>query len=103
MIVVRDGTLYAPPDGPEILPGTTRALVFELAARIGVPVRIEPVPEAALRSADEVLIAFATRGVLPVTRLDSTPVGTGRPGPVWKRLYAALEAYVEEVAALPPL
>jgi D-alanine transaminase len=64
---------------------------------------VEPVPEAALRSADEVLLAFATRGVLPVTTLDGAPVGTGRPGPVWQRLHAAFEAYVAEVAALPAL
>ena len=101
VIVVRDGVLHAPPEGPEILPGTTRALVFELAARLGIRVRVEPVPEAALRGADEVLITFATRGVLPVTRLDAAPVGDGRPGPVWTRLFAAYEAYVREVAAQP--
>ncbi|MCZ8131878.1 MAG: aminotransferase class IV [Steroidobacteraceae bacterium] len=101
VLVVRDGVLHAPPEGPEILPGTTRALVFELARRTGVRVRVEPVPEAVLRGADELLISFATRGVLPVTRLDGAAVGTGRPGPVWTRLYEALEAYKVEVASQP--
>lgn len=103
VIVVKDGALHAPPDGPEILPGTTRALVYELAARTGIPAHVAPVPEAALRSADEVLIAFATRGVLPVTTLDGRPVGTGRPGPVWRTLFAAFDAYVAEVAGTPLL
>jgi D-alanine transaminase len=101
VIVVKDGVLHAPPDGPEILPGTTRALVFELAERLGIPVRIAPVPEAALRGADEVLIAFATRGVLPVTTIDGAAVGAGMPGPVWRRLFDAFHAYVAEVAARP--
>jgi D-alanine transaminase len=100
-IVVQGGALHAPPEGPEILPGTTRALVFELAARLGIPVRIAPVSEAALRSADEILIAFATRGVLPITTLDGAPVGTGRPGPTWTRLHDAFHAYVAEVATHP--
>jgi D-alanine transaminase len=103
VIVVRDGTLHAPPEGPEILPGTTRALVFELAARLGVPVRVAPVPERALRSADEILIAFATRGVLPITTLDGAPVGTGRPGPVWTGLHDAFRDYVAETATRPLL
>jgi D-alanine transaminase len=103
VILVHAGALLAPPEGPELLPGTTRALLFELATRLEIPVRIASVPEADLRSADEVLLAFATRGVLPVTRLDGVPVGNGRPGPVWTRLYAAFEAYVAEVAALPAL
>jgi D-alanine transaminase len=101
VIVVRDGALHAPPEGPEILPGTTRTLVFELAARTGVRVCVEPVSESSLRSADEVLVASATRGALPVTSLDGAPVGTGRPGPVWQRLYSEFEAYVAEVATLP--
>jgi D-alanine transaminase len=103
VIVVKDGALHAPPDGPEILPGTTRALVFELAARLGIPTHVAPVPEAALRSADEVLLAFATRGVLPVTTIDGQPVGAGRPGPAWQRLFAAFHAYVAEVAGTPLL
>lgn len=101
VLVVKDGVLHAPPDGPEILPGTTRALVFRLAAREGVPVRVAPVPVEALHAADEVLLTFATRGVLPVTRLDGRDVGAGRPGPVWTRLYAAFEAFKREVAGTP--
>lgn len=101
VIVAKDGVLRAPPDGPEILPGTTRALVFRLAAREGIPVRVEPVPVEALHAADEILLTFATRGVLPVTRLDARDVGTGRPGPLWARLYAAFEAYKREVAGTP--
>ncbi len=103
VIVVKDGVLHAPPEGHEILPGTTRALVFELAARLGIPVHVAPVPEAALRGADEMLIAFATRGVLPVTSIDGAPVGAGRPGPVWRRLFDAFHAYVAEIAQRPLL
>lgn len=101
VIVVKNGVLHAPPEGPEILAGTTRALVFRLAAREGLTVEVAPVPVAALRAADEILLTFATRGVLPVTRLDDRPVGAGRPGPVWSRLYAAFEAYKREVADTP--
>jgi D-alanine transaminase len=103
VLVVRDGALHAPPEGPEILPGTTRALVFELAAHLGIAAHVAPVAEAALRTADEILIAFATRGVLPVTRLDGAPVGTGRPGPVWTRLHAAFHEYVAAIATRPLL
>lgn len=103
VLVVRDGALAAPPEGPEILPGTTRAVVFELAARAGIPVRVRPIPVAELRAADEILLAFATRGCLPVTRLDGAPVGSGRPGPVWRRLHDLFEAYKAELAGTPLL
>lgn len=103
VVVVRSGTIVAPPDGPEILPSTTRELALRLATRTGIPTRIAPVSEAELRGADEIMIAFATRGVLAVTTLDGAAVGSGRPGPVWQRLHAAFEDYRREVAGTPLL
>jgi len=103
VLVAAGGTLTAPPYGPEILPGTTRDLCLKLAATAGIPVRIAPVRSASLAAADEILLGFASRGVLPVTRLDGSPVGSGRPGPVWRRLYDGFEAYRREVADTPIL
>jgi D-alanine transaminase len=56
-----------------------------------------------LRSADEIWLAFATRGVLPVTVLDGCAVGSGRPGPLFKRMHAAFVDYRRELAGTPPL
>ncbi|RZI72789.1 MAG: D-amino acid aminotransferase, partial [Rubrivivax sp.] len=47
-------------------------------------------------AADELLLSSATKEVLPITTLDDRPVGNGRPGPVYARLYAA---YQQAVAA----
>lgn len=103
VMIIKDGTIGAPPDGPEILPSTTRELALRLAPRCGIAARVAPITEAQLREADEILIAFATRGVLAVTRLDGQSVGDGRPGPVWTQLHAAFEAYRQEVAGTPLL
>jgi D-alanine transaminase len=56
-----------------------------------------------LRSADEVWMSAATRDVLPVTRIDGRPVGTGKPGPVWKRMNEAFNALRERLAGTPAL
>jgi len=103
VLVVRGGTLSAPPYGPEILPGTTRDLAIRLCGRAGIPVRIAPVSEQELRQADEILLGFATRGILAVTRLDGAPVGSGRPGPVATRLQELFAAYRAELAGTPLL
>ena len=103
VLVVRGGTLTAPPYGPELLPGTTRDLAIRLCARAGIPVRIAPVSERELRGADEILLGFATRGILAVTRLDGAAVGDGRPGPVARRLQQLFAAYRDEVAGTPLL
>lgn len=87
--VVRDGRLLTPPNSSRILPGTSRSVVEELADELGIPRADTRISEANLRGADEIWLAAATREVHPVTQLDGQPVGTGRPGPVWRRIYDA--------------
>jgi D-alanine transaminase len=99
--VVQGGELLTPPHSHRILPGTTRGVVDELAARLALPGRVAPVSEAQLRAADEIWISAATREVQPVTSLDGAPVGTGKPGPQWRRIYEELQRYKRELAATP--
>jgi len=47
-------------------------------------------------AADELMLTSATREILPITRLDGAPVGTGRPGPVFQRLIEAYQAATRE-------
>lgn len=89
--VVKDGTLLTPPDSQRILPGTTRRVVEEIADTLGIPRRDAQIDESLLRNADEIWLGAATREVQPVTRLDGAPVGDGRPGPVWRRVYDAFQ------------
>jgi D-alanine transaminase len=90
--VVVAGEIRTPPLGVRLLPGTTRGLVEEIAAAHGVAHRSIAVSEGELRAADEIWISAATRGVLPVTQLDGLPVGSGRPGPLWHRMRAWIDA-----------
>jgi D-alanine transaminase len=101
--VVTGGEIRTPPNGHHILPGTTRDVVTELAARSGIPSASRRVSEAELRGADEIWLAFSTRGVLPVTLLDGKPVRTGKPGPLFARMHAAFLSYVRELAGTPAL
>jgi D-alanine transaminase len=99
--VVTGGEIRTPPRSHQILPGTTRDVVSELAARAGIPFRAVAVTEAEVRGADEIFIAAATFGTLPVTRLDGKPVGSGLPGPVWNRIHEQFNAYRRELAGTP--
>ena len=99
--VVMGGEIRTPPRSHRILPGTTRGVMEELAARAGIPYRSTPVSETELRSAPEVWISSATREVMAVTRLDGRPVGNGEPGPLWRRLYQEFQNYKRELAGTP--
>jgi D-alanine transaminase len=99
--VVIGGEIRTPPRGQRILPGTTRSVMEEMATRAGIPYRSVPVSESELRTADEVWISAATREVQPVTTLDGRPVGSGKPGPLWRRVYEALQRYKRELSGTP--
>ena len=101
--VVKNGVIHTPPNSHHILPGTTRDVVTELADLLSVRNLSTAVSESALRSADEIWLAFSTRGVLPVTKLDGAPVGSGVPGPLFKRIHLAFTNYIRELATTPAL
>jgi len=98
VFVVRNGRIYAPPYGPEILPGTTRDLVAELCEANGTPVRVGPIDMQELADADEIWLASATRELLPVTRVDGHAVGDGHPGPLWRAIDTRFQEYKQESA-----
>jgi D-alanine transaminase len=101
--VISRGEIHTPPNGHQILPGTTRDVVGELAQRLGLVSRSARVTEIELRAASEIWLAFSTRGVLPVTRLDGSPVGDGKPGPLFRRMHKAFLDYIRELSGTPDL
>ena len=88
VLVVRGYTLVTPPEGPLLLSGVTRKVVLGLARQAGVAVKEQPVAEADLYAADEVLLTGTTIEVLPVARVNGRPIGAGAPGPTTRSMMA---------------
>jgi D-alanine transaminase len=99
---VAGGALYTTPRAANILPGITRGLVMRLAERAGIPEREESLKRGELDRIDELFLTGTTYEVLPVTRVDSRPVGKGVPGPVTKRLQAVYADILREFLATAP-
>lgn len=86
--VVKDGKVFGPPKDNLVLEGIRYGLVAELCQQEGLPFELRKITQAEVLDADELMLSSATKELLPVTRLDERAVGSGRPGPVFKRLYA---------------
>lgn len=82
-------TLVTPPQDWQVLPGTTRDVVNEVAPRAGIPTAHRRIGRAELLAAQEVMVSAAGSGLRAVTRLDGRAVGDGLPGPVFRRLHEA--------------
>ncbi len=88
IFIVRNGKLETPPISAGALNGITRGVVFELAAKMGIPV-IEPdLTRYDLVTADECFLTGTAAEIVPVATIDGRPVGTGKPGTLTLKLTA---------------
>ena len=78
-VFVRVGdTVITPARG--VLEGVTRESILELLERENLQVKLEALPAATAKAADEVFITSTAGGVMPITQISNVPVGDGRPG-----------------------
>jgi branched-chain amino acid aminotransferase len=96
---VRGGALATPPLDAGILKGTTRTRILALARADGIRVEERALLPDDLRRADEAFLSSSVRGILPVTRVDGRPLGSGAPGPVTRRVHDLFERAADEEAA----
>ena len=99
--VVKDGRLLGTPKDHLVLEGIRYGLIEEICTQQGIPFELRRVSRAEVLAADEIMLSSATKEVLPVTRLDGLPVGNGRPGPVYARLYAGYQQAKAQSRATP--
>ncbi len=97
VFVVKNGKLLAPPKNHLVLPGITYDVVLELAAANGIALEVREVSEQEVRSADEIWVTSSTKEVLAVTLLDGKPVGDGRPGALFRRMYRLYQDFKRSV------
>jgi len=96
---VRDGTVIGPPRDNLVLEGIRYGLIEEICESCGIPFELRRISREDVLAADELLLSSATKEVLPVTRLDGQPVGTGVPGPVYHALYGGYQVAKEQHTA----
>ena len=92
-LIVEQGTIVSP-TLVNTLPGVSRATVIELARELGIPFVEKDIQVHSVMNADEAFTASTPYCVLPVTKINGVTIGSGRPGPIWKRL---IEAWSERV------
>ncbi len=94
IFIVKDGRLLTPPLDAGILAGVTREAVMDLAVELNIPLAEQVLTKHDIYVADECFLTGSAAEVVPVVKLDSRPIGDGKPGPVTKRLTSAFHELV---------
>ena len=87
VLCVIGGTIVAPPKDNLILPGITYDAALEFARDAGLPMEVRPVARAEALGAEELWLSSSTKEVLAITSVDGRPVGDGKPGPVFRKVW----------------
>jgi len=76
------GELYTPPEIMGVLRGVTRDTVLELAKKAKIPTHEHVFTRHELYIADECFLTGTAAEIIPVVKVDSRLIGTGRPGKI---------------------
>lgn len=96
IFIVRHGRMVTPPASAGILEGITRQVVMELGERANIPVDERMMTLYDVYNADEAFLTGTAAEMIPMVKLDGRPIGTGRPGPITKRLIQDFHALTRE-------
>ena len=87
-LIVERGVIVSPTER-NTLPGISRAMVIELAPRLGIPFVERDIQVYNVMNADEAFLTSTPYCAMPVTRINGVAIGDGTPGPVVRRLLTA--------------
>lgn len=96
VFLVRQGALQTPPLEAGILEGVTRDAVIEIAKQAGIEVREMPLTKHDVYVADECFLTGTAAEIIPVVRVDSRTIGTGKPGPMTRDLEKRFKKLTQE-------
>jgi len=94
IFLVQNGAIYTPPLSSSVLPGITRDSVIALIKEMGIRLIEETIPREMLYIADEVFFTGSAAEITPIRSIDKITIGTGKRGPIVKRLQEAFFAYI---------
>ena len=97
---VKNGVILCPPMDNLILSGITYELMIELARKNNMPLDIRRVSRKEVKKADELWIMSSTKEVVPIVRLDDKPIGAGKPGPIFKKMFQLFQDYKRALPAM---
>ncbi len=94
LFIVKNNQIITP--RKDILLGTTRNLVINLAKENGFLVKERVIKTTELFSADEVFLTTTSKGVFPVTMIDGKKINNGKVGENSKKLRHITDKFMQE-------
>lgn len=94
--IIKNNILFTPPLADGVLDGLTRKALMEMSKRglLPLPLIEKSLSREDFLNADECFITSTTRNIVPVTKIESVLIGSGKPG---QKTLELLHLYLEFV------
>ncbi|HEX5243670.1 MAG TPA: branched-chain-amino-acid transaminase [Tepidisphaeraceae bacterium] len=96
IFIVRAGEVLTPAVTEGILEGVTREVILKLCKNLNIPCREKTLQRHDLYIAQECFLTGTGAEVVPVTKIDGRPVGSGQVGSTTRKLIDAFRRYIRE-------
>jgi branched-chain amino acid aminotransferase len=96
VFIIKRGQIMTPPITAGALRGITRAVVFDIAAELGMKISEPELTRHDLYIADEAFLTGTAAEVIPMIKVDGRVIGSGEPGAITTRLIARFRELTRE-------
>ena len=88
IFIMKKGHIFTPPIAAGALRGITRAVIFDIAAELKVPIHETEITRHDVFTADECFLTGTAAEAVPVVKADGRTIGTGTPGAITGKIMA---------------
>jgi branched-chain amino acid aminotransferase len=96
VFIVKNGELLTPPTSTGALAGITAEVITKLTAKLGIKLTVTNLTPFMIFTADEAFFTGTAMEMVPIREVNKRQIGTGKPGPVTKKLMAEFQKVIED-------
>lgn len=94
IFIVKNDELFTTPTSTGALAGITAEVIRELADKLKIKLTVANLTPFMLFTADEAFFTGTAMEVVPIREINKREIGTGKPGPVTKKLMAEFQKVI---------
>ena len=96
IFIVKNGELFTPPTSTGALAGITAEVAEKIAAKLGIKLTVTNLTPFMVFTADEAFFTGTAVEMVPIREVNKRPIGTGKPGPITKKMMTEFQKVIED-------
>jgi branched-chain amino acid aminotransferase len=103
VFIVKNGKILTPPASTGALEGITAEIAVKLAKDLGYDVTVTNLTPFMMFTADEAFFTGTAMEMVPIREVNKRQIGTGKPGPITKKLMEAFQKVIADPSSGIPI